>query len=97
MDEKHFEKPESREEIEAIIAMRDMAAREAILEKASKTAQANISPVTELLAEKFDDRQLRLIDNCQVYAKGNPAGLPGHNLMIIISELTDLIVELVHK
>lgn len=37
----------------------------------------------------FDKRELRLIKNCCDYAKGDPAGLPGHNLMIIISKLVD--------
>ena len=33
----------------------------------------------------FDERQRRLIDNCQEYAAGDPAGLPGHKLMLIVA------------
>ena len=39
------------------------------------------------VAKHFDDRELRLIKNCQNYTIGDPAGLPGHNLMIIIAKL----------
>lgn len=35
----------------------------------------------------FTDRELRLIQNCMNYAQGDPAGLPGHNLMLIIAKL----------
>lgn len=34
----------------------------------------------------FNERELRLISNCQNYAMDDPAGLPGHNLMIIIDK-----------
>ncbi len=34
----------------------------------------------------FNERELRLISNCQNYAMEDPAGLPGHNLMIIIDK-----------
>lgn len=39
----------------------------------------------------FDDRQRKLIKNCQDYASRDPAGLPGHNLMMIISRMADLL------
>lgn len=37
----------------------------------------------------FTERELRLISNCQTYAREDPAGLPGHNLMVIISKFCD--------
>jgi hypothetical protein len=35
----------------------------------------------------FTERENRLIKNCIAYAKNDPAGLPGHNLMIIVAKL----------
>lgn len=35
----------------------------------------------------FEQREVRLIRNCQVYAASDPAGLPGHNLMLIVDKL----------
>lgn len=43
----------------------------------------------------FTDRELRLIENCKSYTSNNPAGLPGRNLMIIISKLVDIMDVLV--
>lgn len=39
------------------------------------------------LGEHFSERELDLINNCIVYANNAPAGLPGHNLIIIIEKL----------
>lgn len=33
----------------------------------------------------FDSRQKKLIENCKTYAANNPAGVPGHNLMVIVA------------
>lgn len=41
---------------------------------------------------KFTAREIRLIDNCKLYAMSDPAGLPGHNLIIIIAKLSDLLI-----
>lgn len=35
----------------------------------------------------FDERERRLISNCKLYAGHDPAGLPGHNLMIIVAKM----------
>lgn len=43
------------------------------------------------LREVFSERELQLILNCDSYARGKPAGLPGHNLMLIISSLINLL------
>lgn len=43
--------------------------------------------------KNLDERQRRLIKNCVNYRDGDPAGLPGHNLMIIIAEMHDAIVQ----
>ena len=37
------------------------------------------------------ERELRLIANCREYTNGDPAGLPGHNLMIIVAKLADVL------
>jgi len=41
--------------------------------------------------ERFDDRQKRLIQNCIEYANGDPAGLPGHQLMLIIAVMAEIL------
>jgi hypothetical protein len=41
---------------------------------------------------ELDEREMRLIRNCLVYAENDPAGLPGHNLMIIIAKMAEYIV-----
>lgn len=43
---------------------------------------------------RFTDRENDLIKNCLTYSRGTPAGLPGHNLMVIITKMADLIVDL---
>lgn len=35
----------------------------------------------------FSEREIHLIRNVQCYARSNPSGLPGHNLMMIIDRL----------
>lgn len=42
----------------------------------------------------LDEREQRLVANCCAYAAGDPAGLPGHNLMIIIAKLKVQVDEL---
>lgn len=34
------------------------------------------------------EREYRLIKNCVLYAANDPAGVPGHNLQIIVAKLT---------
>lgn len=41
----------------------------------------------------FDERQRALIHNCQTYAQDNPAGVPGHNLMLIIAKMSTLLTK----
>ncbi len=41
---------------------------------------------------KFTDREIRLINNCKNHVADDPAGLPGHNLIIIIAKLSDLLI-----
>lgn len=45
----------------------------------------------------FTERELRLIANCIFYAHSDPAGLPGHNLMLIIEKLCTLYEVPVHN
>jgi hypothetical protein len=39
----------------------------------------------------FDDRERRLINNCVDYATSDPAGLPAHNIMIIVAKMVKLL------
>lgn len=39
----------------------------------------------------FDERELRLMTNCKEYADSDPAGLPGHKLMLIVAQLVDIL------
>lgn len=39
----------------------------------------------------FTERELALIANCNLYACNNPAGLPGHHLMVIIDKFDQLL------
>jgi len=44
-----------------------------------------------VLRERFDAREAALIQNAVDYARSaNPAGLPGHNLLIVIAKLVEL-------
>jgi hypothetical protein len=40
--------------------------------------------------DHFDERELRLMRNCIAYAQGDPAGMPGHNLAIIIAKMCEV-------
>ncbi len=42
-------------------------------------------------AEKFDDRQRRLIEACRDYERAGAPGLPAHNLMVIIAKMARLL------
>lgn len=37
------------------------------------------------------DRRRGLVENCRAYAAGNPSGLPGHELMLLVDELALLL------
>lgn len=39
----------------------------------------------------FDERERRLIANCRGYGRNDPAGLPGHNLMLIIAKMAEIL------
>lgn len=39
----------------------------------------------------LDDRERRLVQNCLDYAARDPAGLPGHNLILIIDKLARML------
>lgn len=41
--------------------------------------------------DEFDERQKRLIYNSIDYARKDPAGLPGHNLMVIINTMATIL------
>ena len=46
-----------------------------------------IPEMREFIKDYFTQRELRLIRNCMEYADEDPAGLPGHNLMMLIVKL----------
>lgn len=48
----------------------------------------------EVCGIHFSDRELCLLDNCKQYSENDPAGLPGHNLMILVAKLQQVIKEL---
>lgn len=39
----------------------------------------------------FNEREQRLIRNCLDYSRNDPAGLPGHNIMLIVATMTKLL------
>lgn len=41
--------------------------------------------------DNFDERERRLISNCVDYATSDPAGLPAHNIMIIVAKMVKLL------
>ena len=41
--------------------------------------------------DTFTDREKLLIENCITYTENDPAGLPGHNLMLIIYRMSKLL------
>lgn len=41
----------------------------------------------EALKDFFTVRELRLVRNCVEYAYNDPAGLPGHNLMVLVAKM----------
>lgn len=43
------------------------------------------------MSEILTERELRLVNNCHAYATANPGGLPGHNLMLIIYKLDQIL------
>lgn len=43
------------------------------------------------LSENFSERELKLIQNCRDYADGDPGGLPGHQLMLLVAKLEELV------
>lgn len=42
---------------------------------------------------KFNEREQRLISNCVNHAKDDPAGLPGHNLILIVAKMAEALDE----
>lgn len=46
-------------------------------------------PKLRFWRETLDERQLRLVRNCQIYASNDPAGVPAHNLMLLIAKMAE--------
>lgn len=45
----------------------------------------------------FTKREIALIGNCRTYNANDPAGLPGHNLMVIITKMANMLDTLVQR
>ncbi len=58
--------------------------RVAELEQMDREQWAERAPY---IADFFTARELRLVRNCVEYRYGDPAGLPGHNLMLLVANL----------
>ncbi len=43
--------------------------------------------INKLINTLFNERERRLLDNCNEYEMGDPAGLPGHSLIIMVARL----------
>lgn len=56
----------------------------------------NDTKVPDFLYTRFDDRQMKQIEFSQIYAKQFHHGADGHNNMMIIGKLIDVIKELVN-
>lgn len=55
----------------------------------AEIVEAEQAPVPQSV-DYFNDRELRLIKNCVNHVNDDPAGLPGHNLMVIIAKFAKL-------
>ena len=66
-----------------------------MVEEQDKMAERTLEEqaLFDAMCEEFDDRQMGLINNCRDYAHRDPSGLPGHNIMIIVSKLYDMLEE----
>ena len=78
---------QERAEIEAKIRKDGATALAVYHELKNALRTSNIG----VMSKKLDARELRLVRNCLVYRDEDPAGLPGHNLMIIIGKLIDML------
>lgn len=58
-------------------------------EEIAEMHSAEVSPQETMgyISAYFTKRELRLVANCCEYAEGDPAGLPGHNLMMLVAKL----------
>jgi len=50
----------------------------------------------QLFTNSFTPREHSLIQNSIVYSRSDPAGLPGHNLIIIVAKMMNLITKLIN-
>lgn len=39
----------------------------------------------------LDERERKLVNDCVRYSQGDAAGLPGHNILLIIAKMADLL------
>jgi hypothetical protein len=47
--------------------------------------------IHDWMMKNFTERERGLIENCRTYATHKPSGLPGHQLMLIIDKLHDIV------
>ena len=67
--------------------MEPLTAKE--VEEIEKLALAQAEVDAEAIKGFFTVRELRLIRNCVEYAYDDPAGLPGHNLMVVVAKMAN--------
>ena len=61
--------------------------RDSDIEEIEAAEAARWAEVAPFMADFYTERELRLMLNCIEYRDCDPAGLPGHNLMILVAKL----------
>jgi len=46
-----------------------------------------IIALADAIREDFDQQEIRLMRNCITYEENDPAGLPGHKLILLVAKL----------
>ncbi len=57
------------------------------IEEIEAAEAARWAEAAPYVADFYTARELRLMLNCTEYRVGDPGGLPGHNLMILVAKL----------
>jgi len=64
---------------------------EAMLQVTEQLGEQRPPLLQDLYDAVFTPREIRLILNCQTYEMDDPAGLPGHNLIVLVSKIEELV------
>ena len=69
---------------------------EALSAEAKRKRPGGINPYSAMVLKLvFDERELKLINNCVTYANSDPADLPGHNLMLVVNKYQQVVETLI--